>query len=405
MTISNNFMRSRLEKIAKSPSRSLLVWVGSFIAGIVAVTIVAPDMRAAWARPMIIGCFLLAIVSGFTIKNKTARLYTLAGLFLLTGAARYLSANGDAIDLLKYFPALAAAKSWLVAAVDKMLPEPHAGFLNGLLAGSGAGSPALKAAFVATGTAHVMALSGWNISLINKWLGRAFRFLRFRKATCWILTTACIVIFVVTTGAGASLVRAAVMAIFTTIALSSGRRSAGGRAVLYAAALMLIVSPGIIATDIGFLLSIAATLGLIYLSPFFEPFADRLPKRFDLRGTAAATLGATLATLPVSLVAFGQTSLVALPTNLFLLPFIAPTMLVGFLGAIVSSLVPSLAGFCGAVTMLFTNYDISVVKLFARVPGASIVGLSFNIFAAALMVVGMIWMVMRHYDDIVKKEN
>ena len=107
----------------------------------------------------------------------------------------------------------------------------------------------------------------------------------------------------------------------------------------------------------------------------------------------------------MALAAFGQFSLVALPTNVFLLPFVAPTMLVGFLGAIVSSLVKPLVGFCGAVTLFFTNYDISVVKLFARVPGASITGLSFNLFAAALMTVGMIWMVVKHYDDIVKKEN
>jgi hypothetical protein len=80
-------------------------------------------------------------------------------------------------------------------------------------------------------------------------------------------------------------------------------------------------------------------------------------------------------------------------------------MLVGFLGAIISSLVPAFVGFCGAVIMFFTNYDISVVRLFARVPGASITGLSFNLIAAALMTVGLIWMAVRHYDDIVQKEN
>ena len=398
-------MRSWFEKIANSPSASLLACLGSFIAGIVAVTVLAPNARAEWALAAALGCFLLAVVSGLIIKNKTARLLIMAGLFLLTGAARYLSAAGDAVDLLKNFPALIAAKTWLVTAVGLMLPEPHAGFLDGLLVGGGAGSSALKAAFIATGTAHVMALSGWNISLINKWLGRAFRFVRIGKYATWVLTTGCIAVFVVMTGAGASLVRAAVMSVFGTIALSSGRRSAGGRTVVFTAALMLAVSPRIIVSDIGFLLSLAAMLGLIYLSPFFEPFTKRLPEQYDLRGTVAATAGATLATLPVSLVAFGQTSLVALPANLLLLPFVAPTMLVGFVGALASSLLHSLTGFCGAVTVFFTNYDISLVTLLARIPGASVAGLSFNLFAAALMTVGMVWMVVRHYDDIIKKEN
>jgi len=96
---------------------------------------------------------------------------------------------------------------------------------------------------------------------------------------------------------------------------------------------------------------------------------------------------------------------VALPTNILLLPFVAPTMFVGFIGAVASSIVHSLTAFCGAVTMVFTNYDISLVTLFSRVPGASITGLSFNLFAAVLMTAGMIWMVVKHYDDIVKKEN
>jgi competence protein ComEC len=271
--------------------------------------------------------------------------------------------------------------------------------------GGGAGSPALKAAFVATGTAHVMALSGWNINVIGKWINSILAFFRLQKRTRLVATTAAVIAFVIMTGAGASLVRAAVMAIFANVALASGRRSAQGRAVLYAAALMLLVSPRVFATDVGFLLSISGCLGMVYLSPFFAPFVKFVPDHYDLRGTVAGTLAATLATLPVALLAFGQFSLVALPTNVLLLPFIAPTMLVGFIGAIISAFVAPLAVFCGAVTMFFTNYDISVVKLFARIPGASVAGISFNLTAAALMVGGMAYMAIKHHDDLIQKEN
>ena len=394
-----------IEKISSSPSQTLLVWIGSFIAGIVAVTIIAPASQAAWALPATLGSFSLAVVSSFIVNNKNTRFITVAGCLMLAGVARYLSSPGDVVDLLKYFPALAATKAWLIAAVGRMLPEPHAGFLDVLLVGGGVGSPELRAAFVATGTAHVIVLSGWNLTVIGRWINSILMFFCLRKKTRLAATTIAIVAFVIMTGAGASLVRAGLMAIFANVALASGRRSASGRAVLYAGSLMLLVSPRIIATDVGFLLSVAGCLGMIYLSPFFAPFVKFLPDHFDLRGTVAGTLAATLGTLPVALAAFGQFSLVALPTNVFLLPFIAPTMLVGFVGAIISSLVHSLVGFCGAVTFFFTNYDISVVKLFARVPGASVTGLSFNLFAAALMTVGMVWMVVRHYDDIVQKEN
>ncbi len=398
-------MRPWLDKISNSPSASLLVWVGSFIAGIVAVTVFAPASYAAWAQPAMFGCFLFALASGFILKDKNTRMLTVAACLIFAGVARYLSSRGDVVDLLKYFPALAATKAWLIAAVGRMLPEPHAGFLDGLLVGGGAGSPALKAAFVATGTAHVMALSGWNISSIGKWVNSIFMFFRLQKMTRLVATTVAVIAFVIMTGVGASLVRAAVMAVFANVAFASGRPSAQGRAVSYAAALMLLVSPRVMATDVGFLLSVAGCLGMVYLSPFFAPFVKFLPDRYDLRGTVAGTLAATLATLPVALAAFGQFSLVALPTNVLLLPFVAPTMLVGFLGAIVSSIISPLTAFCGAITLFFTNYDISVVKLFARVPGASIAGVSFNLTAAALMTAGMVWMTLKHYDDLHQKEN
>jgi len=394
-----------IEKITSSPSRTLMVWIGSFIAGIVAATLAFGGAINVAAAPAVFGGLALAVIGGLVIKNKAVRLLAMAVSLFIAAGARYWSSADDPVNLLAYLPALAAAKAWLVNAVGQMLPEPHAGFLDGLLVGGGAKSPELKAAFVATGTAHVMALSGWNITLISSWFDKALILSHFNKKSRWILTTAAVIVFVIMTGAGASLVRAALMAIVATIAASSGRRSSNGRAVIYAAVLMLLVSPRIITADIGFLLSVFATLGMVYLSPFFKPFADRLPDRFDLRKTVAGTLAATLATLPVALVAFGQFSLVALPTNLLLLPFVAPTMAVGFSGAVLAALAPPLAAVCSYVTLIFTDYDISVVKLFARIPGASITGLNFNLFAAALMTAGMAAIVIKYHDQFVQKKS
>ncbi len=392
-------------KVVTSPSASLLVLVGAFVAGIAAAALGAPSMSFGWAWPSMFGCFALTAVSLACVKEKKTRLGVAAGSLFLAGACRFLSAAGNSINLLSYLPALLAIKSWLIASVGQMLPEPHAGFLDGLLVGGGARSPSLRAAFIATGTIHVMALSGWNITVINKWLDHFLMFCRLRKKARWLVGSATIIAFVVMTGASASLIRAAVMAMLVVIAGASGRRSAPGRAVLYAACAMLLVTPRIIVDDVGFLLSVAATLGLVYLSPFFEPFTKRLPDVMKFPETVAATLGATLATLPVTLIAFGQTSLVALPANILLLPMVAPTMLAGFIGAIVSSIVPALTEFCGWAVRIFTAYDISVVKLFARIPGASMTGLSFNWLAAIMMTTGMIWIVYKNHDLPLQKKN
>ncbi len=397
-------MRSWLNKISRSPSASLLVLIGSFIAGIILATLIFSQAVFVAAAPFFVGCMALAVVCLVAVKNNNARLLLAAGLLFLSGGARYLSTASDPVNLLAYLPFLVPLKTWLIGSVNQMLPEPQAGFMNGLLVGGGVQSPELKAAFVATGTAHVMALSGWNISLINRWMEKTLVFFRLSKAMRWIVATTLVVLFVIMTGASASLVRAAAMSLIGVLAAAGGRRSAPGRAVLYAACLMLLASPRIIAADLGFLLSVAATLGMVYLAPFFKPFADRLPERFDIRATVAGTCGATLGTLPVVLVAFGQSSLVALPTNLLLLPFVAPTMFVGFFGALLRAVVSPLAPFCDWLAHLFTAYDISVVRLMARVPGASIAGVSFNLLAGVIMALGMVWMVVKNYDRVVKKK-
>ena len=71
-------------------------------------------------------------------------------------------------------------------------------------------------------------------------------------------------------------------------------------------------------------------------------------------------------------------------------PSIAATMAVGLAGLVVSSIMPPLTIVCGWVAQVFTNYDISVVKLFAHVPGAAVSGVVFNWSAAVLMAAGMV---------------
>ena len=398
-------MSSWFEKIVASPSLSLVSWVGAFIGGVVAATFIFNGMSFGYAVFLFYGFLISVFPAGILFEKTNIRFLTIAILLFLMGGARYLSGTDDSIDLLSFLPALQSLKNGLVRTVEQMLPEPHAGFLAGLLVGSGVKSPEIKAAFVATGTAHVMALSGWNISIITKWLDKLLIILLFKKKVRWVVIITLVIIFVIATGASASLVRAAVMAVLVTCAAAGGRGSSPGRAVLFAAGIMLLVSPRIIKTDIGFLLSISATLGMIYLTPFFTPFTNLLPSRFKISETVAGTIGATLATLPIILVAFGQTSLIALFANIFLLPFVAPTMLVGFIAALVVALYPSFAGVCGFVVQIFTTYDISVVRLFSRVPGASIYGIDFNYIAAIIMVLSMIYVVIRNHEYIVKKTN
>jgi competence protein ComEC len=479
------------ERIAHSPSRSLAVCLLTFIAGVAVASILA--LRMPYAEAIWVGCVGLIVAAAFIKKNKTIRLLAVAGLLLLFGAARYVSAlpgpivvsnetrewqgvvvadpvsdirsvtavvrveharvalslplgtdirYGDTVDWfgklrvmdeqsrVRYradasiaplafrvdrgasreagsryaggggnpiIRVLLSLKRAVVASVQRTLPEPRAGFLNGLLIGSSSTlSPDLRADFKATGTAHVVALSGWNITVIAGGLERTLRFLRLRRRARFIFSASGIVLFVIMVGASASIVRAGVMGLLFIFAQSVGRRSAAGNAILAAGALMLALNPLLLRTDLGFLLSFAATLGLIYVAPIIEPLVRWLPKFFGFREHAANTISATVSTLPIVLVAFGRLSFVALPANLLLLPFLPYTMGVGFAGALVGIVSTTLGRIVGVVSNVFLGYCISVVRLFSRGPGSNVTGIAFNTAAAALMVAGMLGVVVWH---------
>ncbi len=378
-------MKGGFLKIIASPSANFIFAVGSFVAGICFGALFFPEKTFPSLVPFWIGAFGTGIVIFFLPIGKTWRFIFAMASFFACGFCRFLS-SGVPVDFV-LFPQI---KITFMNAVALALPEPHASFINGLLVGEGKLPADLKAAFVATGTVHVMALSGWNLTVISEFLDNIFLSLPFGKILRKILVAATLLIFIILTGAPSSLVRAGVMVMVMMIAIAVGRESQAGRAVFVAAAAMLLISPRLIGTDVGFLLSFAATFGLIYFSPALTPLFSFITKRWKLREMAVATTAATFATLPIMLFVFGRFSFVALPTNILLLPFIGVTMFFGFLTAIASLIFVPAGRLVGLVAQIFTNYDLSLVKLFSRLPFAGVNQLFSGFAAAIIMTTGLI---------------
>ncbi len=258
-----------------------------------------------------------------------------------------------------------------------LLPEPQNAFLGGLLLGAKrAIPPELTEGFNITGTSHIVAVSGYNITIIIAgidWLLRRF----LHKRAALIISLCVIAGFVVLTGASASVIRAASMGALLLIALNIGRLYAVANALALSAAIMLLINPQILHFDVGFQLSFAALLGLVYLTPWIEPGFLWMPKYF--RRYLVATLAAEAATLPILLFNFGRLSLVAPLANLLVLPAVPLAMLFGFLAGL-GSLVWLKLGipFAGIAWILLT-YIIRVVEKLSHLPHAA-VSIKFNIF-------------------------
>jgi hypothetical protein len=96
--------------------------------------------------------------------------------------------------------------------------------------------------------------------------------------------------------------------------------------LIVAAALLLGWDPGL-AFDVGFQLSVAATAGLILLSPSIEARLGWLPR--SIRGQVAIAVAAQVATLPILVGTFQRVSVVSLPANVLAAPTIVPIMVLG----------------------------------------------------------------------------
>jgi competence protein ComEC len=255
---------------------------------------------------------------------------------------------------------LEGVRDRFVENIEGALPEPEASYLGGLLVGVRTQIPkSLKDAFRHTGTSHLIALSGYNVGVIGRYLGGF-------SSSLWFPVTG-IIIFVLATGAASSLVRAAIMGILALLATRYGHTYNVGVALLFAACIMIIVNPTILFGDVGFQLSVAATWGLMYLSPKIDPYFKKVPNILGIRESISATLAAEAATLPFILYYFGRFSILSPFTNVLVLAAIPPTMFFGFLTGMAGFFSSLLATLLAWPTYLLLSYQLFIIKFFAKI--------------------------------------
>ena len=262
---------------------------------------------------------------------------------------------------------LLSFKKSVIFQFKKFLPSDSAALLSGLTLGwRGDFTDEFKKEMSLSGTTHLVALSGYNITILVLVVAGAFSFWLSRRLTFW-LTTAVICLFIAMVGAEASVVRAAIMGFLALVAKETGRRNSMRNAITLTAAVMVFVDPSA-PFDIGFQLSFLSLIGIVYLSPAIN---DLLRIRSDSksflswRENAVTTLSAQLAVAPVLIQVFGNFSLTSIVANVLILEFVPLTMLFGFLLAAFGWLFYYAGFVLSFLENIFLKYEIGVIKLFA----------------------------------------
>lgn len=199
--------------------------------------------------------------------------------------------------------------------------------LAGFLVGETSGVPeADQEAMRSSGLTHLVAVSGSNVSLFLTLAVVAAGPLAAGPRRRAVVGLIALVVLVAATRWEPSVVRASAMA-----AILLGGRIGGWApdafTALAATVVGVVVVSGEMSTDVGFAMSVLATLGVLVGANLFAGFLSR-----PVATLAGATLGAQLAVAPIVLTVFGTVPLMAPIANLVAVPVVSATTVVATIG-------------------------------------------------------------------------
>ena len=272
------------------------------------------------------------------------------------------------------------------------LPQPEAALLIAIFLSLHTPSlTLLKADFNSTGTAHLVAASGFKITLLAGLLAQALSRLYEDHVNGWqvlpaqrrkdwrrwlatLLVLGCIGGYTLLSGASPAALRAGIMGSLLYLTPRLERRYNVYTALAGTALVMSMIDP-FLAWDIGFQLSFVGTLGILLLTPaltrILQPLR-RLPGGGYLSELLAVTLAAQIVTLPIVAVTFHVVSLVAPLANLLTVPLLGALLVLGALLCAIGILSPLLLQRCGELAWPLVHYVAVVIPWCAHIPWSAL---------------------------------
>lgn len=263
-------------------------------------------------------------------------------------------------------------RSGLTHTMSEMVSGQTTGFLAGILFGGGDEliSKHTKELFQKTGTSHILAISGYNVSLVSMVFFWIFCFFHLSRKTAGLISVIAIFAFVFLTGAHAASLRAAGMASAVLFAHFFGRQSSSLAALCIVAGGMIIFAPATFLFDAGFHLSFLATLGLVYGLSSMSVRKNSFRRSCML--LAKQTLLAIGITTPYVLFVFGTISLISPFVNMIVVPFVPLLMIISasvLIGAYTGN--PFLMWTLSTLAEGVTRVWMSVIEWFSQFPFAA----------------------------------
>jgi competence protein ComEC len=217
--------------------------------------------------------------------------------------------------------AVFGVRALLLQRLDAAMPPAQAGLLKATVLGDRSGlTPEMNRAFLDSGTYHILAISGLNVSLLAGALFGLFRLFRVSPRFAAGGSAVLVTFYAALAGASASVIRAAVMADVYLAAVVLDRRADLLNSLALSGLAILWWNPRFL-HDVGFQLTYLATLGIILVLPGCQSRLAPLPRPLRwLLESVAITVAATAATLPILAGTFNRVSPAGLVANIPIVP-------------------------------------------------------------------------------------
>lgn len=311
--------------------------------------------------------------------------------FIIKNAEVEILSNNNG-NLLK--SKLYKIRNYFIENINKVIPMPESDLANGLILGVRGGFDYdLRDDFIETGTIHIVALSGYNVSIIAEWVMKIFTLI-FSQSVSIIFGILIIFLFVLMTGASATAVRAGIMATIMLLGRMTGRNYMAGRALVITALLMIAYDP-LVLVDMSFQLSFIATGGVLFLTPKIMKWFNFVPLRFGFREMLASTVSATISVLPIILYLTGVLSLVSIPANILILLFIPIAMLFIFITGILGFIFPIASIIFGYISYTILHYILFIIEFFGALSFASTTIQSFPLILTIIIYTILLWWIFK----------
>ena len=250
----------------------------------------------------------------------------------------------------------------LAHSLDALLSEEDSGVLKAMLLGDKSGmTEEIKGLYQRTGIAHIVAVSGLHISLWGMAICRLLKRLHIPLALANFISFLFVVLYGMMTGSQASAIRSVIMFSLYLLAPVVNRTYDMLTAMMLSAAVLLMFRPAYVFYS-GFLLSFGAVSGISLFMPWltelYSPPANiddiilkeknNMQKISDqiirfIRVSIMTSLCVSLFSLPIQLCFFYTFSVYSVFLNLLIAPFVSALMILGMVGAVVGSFLPTLA--------------------------------------------------------------